>query len=344
MAARGLRPARRARPSLTGGDLTASPAEDHAHAAGRAASRGRESGALALLALAGVWGYGWVVGKVGLEYASPATFVALRTVLAAAAMFVVLLLLRLPLRPPHLGYTLVIGLLQTTGFSGFSMWALDTAGAGKTSVLIYTMPFWLLLLARAFLGECLRGLQWLAVAMAFTGLVLVIGPWRMDGLAPSVAAVVAGLSWAASAVVVKQLQRRQHVDVLSLTTWQTVLGGVPLVVIALLTWTPPDWSGVFIGALAYNALLANALGWLLWLFALRELSAGTAGLGTLAVPVIGVISAWLQLGERPAAVEAVGMALIILALAIVSLREVVCGGAGRRAPSLDEEAEDLPHV
>lgn len=299
---------------------------------------------MALLALAGVWGYGWVVGKVGLDYASPATFVALRTVLAAAAMFVVLLLLRLPLRPPPLGYTMVIGLLQTTGFSGLSMWALDTAGAGKTSVLIYTMPFWLLLLAWAFLGERLRGLQWLAVGMAFTGLVLVIGPWHMDGLAPSVAAVVAGLSWAASAVVVKLLQRRHHVDVLSLTAWQTVLGGVPLVIIALLTWTPPDWSGAFIGALAYNALLANALGWLLWLFALRGLAAGTAGLGTLAVPVIGVISAWLQLGERPAAVEAAGMALIIVALAVLSLREVLRGGAGRRATSLDEEAEELPHM
>jgi len=295
------------------------------------------------MTLAGVWGYGWVVGKVGLDYASPATFVALRTVLAAGAMFIVLLVLRLPLRPPRLSYSVAIGLLQTTGFSGLSMWALSQAGAGKTSVLIYIMPFCLLLLARVFLGERLRGLQWAAVTMAFTGLILVIEPWYMDELLPSVLAAGAGLSWAGSAVVVKRLQRREHVEVLSLTTWQTVFGGMPLIVLAALTWTPPDWSGVFIVSLAYNALLANALGWLLWLFALRELSAGTAGLGTLAVPVIGVVSAWLQLGERPVAVEAVGMALIILALAVISVREVL-GGGGRRAPSPEQECEDLPHV
>ncbi len=258
-------------------------------------------------------------------------------------MFAVLAVLRLPLRPPHIGYTTAIGLLQTTGFSGLSMWALSQAGAGRTSVLIYIMPFCLLLLARVFLGERLRGLQWLAVTMAFTGLVLVIEPWHMDQLVPSVLAAAAGLSWAGSAVVVKLLQRREHVEVLSLTTWQTIFGGIPLVVFAVLTWTPPDWTGIFVGSLLYNALLANALGWLLWLFALRELSAGAAGLGTLAVPVIGVVSAWLQLGERPGAVEATGIALIIVALAVISLREVL-GGAARRTPSAGEEAEDLPHV
>jgi drug/metabolite transporter (DMT)-like permease len=56
------------------------------------------------------------------------------------------------------------------------------------------------------------------------------------------------------------------------------------------------------------------------MFALRKLSAGAAGLGTLATPVIGVAAAWLQLGERPTAGEAAGMALIVAALAVVTVR------------------------
>jgi drug/metabolite transporter (DMT)-like permease len=273
-----------------------------------------------------------VVGKVGLEYSSPFTFAALRTVIAAAGMFVLLLALRRPLRPPRLGHTALIGLLQTTGFAGLAMLALAGAGAGKTSVLTYTMPFWLLLLAWAFLGERLRGLQWLAVVMAFAGLVLVVGPWRMNDLLPSVLAVAAGCSWAGSAVVVKLLQRHEKVDVLSLTTWQMILGGVPLLVIAVIAPdAPTDWTIAFIGSLAYNALLANGVGWLLWVFALRELSAGAAGLGTLAVPVLGVLTAWLQLGERPGAAEAAGMTLIIAALALITVRGVA-GGRRRAAP------------
>ena len=54
------------------------------------------------------------------------------------------------------------------------MTALHDAGAGKVSVLTYTMPFWLLLLAWSFLGERLRGVQWLAVVLSFAGLVLVV--------------------------------------------------------------------------------------------------------------------------------------------------------------------------
>ena len=63
------------------------------------------------------------------------------------------------------------------------MWALESGGAGKTSVLTYTMPFWLLLLAWAFLGERLRGVQWLAVALALAGLVLVLEPVAPAGRA-----------------------------------------------------------------------------------------------------------------------------------------------------------------
>ena len=138
--------------------------------------------------------------------------------------------------------------------------------------------------------------------------------------------MAAGFVWAASAVVAKVLQRRREVDLLSLTAWQMLLGSVPLIVIAFATATrPPVWSASFVWALAYNVLLANALGWLVWLYALRLLSAGRAGLGTLATPVVGVVAAWIQLGERPSPAETIGMALIVAALAVTTLPQVVAG-------------------
>ena len=97
-----------------------------------------------------------------------------------------MIVLRKPLRPPPLGWTMLIGLLQTTLFVGLVITALHDAGAGKVSVLTYTMPFWLLLLAWIFLGERLRGVQWLAVVLAFAGLVLVVRPWALDGVVSGV--------------------------------------------------------------------------------------------------------------------------------------------------------------
>jgi len=296
-------------------------ADGREKAPGEPAARGRDFGAAALILLALIWGYNWVVMKIGLGYAQPFTFAALRTFLGALSLFLLLIVLRRSLRPRAVGFTIVIGLLQTTGFVGLMMWALQSGGAGRTSVLTYTMPFWLLLLAWAFLGERLRGTQWLAVGLALAGLLLVLSPWRMQGAFSSVLALAGGASWAASAIVVKKLQKRQDVDLLSLTAWQMLFGSLPLVLVALLTsHGGPEWSAPFIWAVAYNVTLGNALAWLLWLFALRRLSAGAAGLGTLATPVIGVAAAWLRLGERPTAGEAAGMALIIAALTVVSVR------------------------
>ena len=321
---------------------TSTPSPPAQNADSPSAQAGRDLGILALVVLGPIWGYGWVASKVALAYSQPLTFAALRVVLSALCLFLVLIVTRRSLRPPPLGYTAVIGLLQTTAFVGLVIVALHSGGAGKVAVLTYTMPFWLLLLAWAFLGERLRGTQWLAVGLALAGLLLVLSPWRLQGAFSSMLAVAAGISWAASAIVVKTLQKRQDVDLLSLTTWQMLFGSLPLILIALLTGHGgPEWSAPFIWALAYNVVLGNALAWLLWMFALRKLSAGAAGLGTLATPVIGVAAAWLQLGERPTAGEAAGMALIVVALAIVTVRGLL---VGRRARSPRRDETSVPRA
>jgi drug/metabolite transporter (DMT)-like permease len=275
--------------------------------------------ALALLAL--LWGYNWVVMKVGMSYAEPFPFAALRTFLGALFMFAVLPLLHRRLRPQALGLTVIFGLLQTAGFVGLIMWAVSIGGAGKVSVLAYTMPFWLLLLAWPILHEPVRGLQWAAIVFSLAGLISILGPWNMHGLRSSLLAVAAGFVWALSSVVVKIMRSRHDIDLLTLIAWQGLFGSIPLIIVAVFTYTRPiEWTGSFIAALAFNVIPANALTWVLWLYILHTLSTGTAGLSSLAIPVVGVVSAWIQLGERPTTLEAVGMGLIVVALAILAAR------------------------
>src|SRR5450759_1204997 len=179
-----------------------------------AAARGRDLGAAALILLALIWGYNWVVMKIGLGYAQPFAFAALRTFLGALSLFLLLIVLRRSLRPRAVGFTVVIGLLQTTGFVGLAMWALQSGGAGKTSVLSYTMPFWLLLMAWVALGERLKRFQWVAVALAFCGLMLIFRPWRLHWGFSDLLGVGGALCWPASAVVAKILRKRHEVDLL----------------------------------------------------------------------------------------------------------------------------------
>ncbi len=280
----------------------------------------------ALLLLALIWGYSWVVMKIALDYVQPFTFAALRTSLGALALMAVLPLLKRPMRPKAFWPTALLGVLQTAGFVGLLTWALEDGGAGKTSILTYTMPFWLLLMAWVVLGEKLKAFQWPAVALALAGLVLILAPWRLQGKTSDFLALGGALFWAASAVYAKVLRRRHEVDLLSLTAWQMLLGSLPLIAIALATWEgPPQWTGTFIASLVFVAVFGNALAWVLWLYILNSFRAGTAGLATLLTPVIGITSAWIQLGERPGLVEGLGMLAIVAALLLTGLWELVRG-------------------
>ena len=211
-------------------------------------------------------------------------------------------------------------------FVGLLTWALEGGGAGKTSILTYTMPFWLLLMAWVVLGERLKGFQWVAVGLALCGLVLILAPWRLQGKLSDFLAVGGAICWAASAVYAKVLRKNHEVDLLSLTAWQMLLGSIPLIAIAAATWEgQPEWTGTFIVAVVYVAILGNAVAWVLWLYILDSFRAGTAGLATLLTPVIGISSAWIQLGERPGIVEGLGMMAIVGALLLVAVRELVTG-------------------
>jgi drug/metabolite transporter (DMT)-like permease len=298
---------------------------------------------VALAALALIWGYNWVVMKVGVRYSDPFTFSALRNFLGALALFVCVAVRGGSLRPPHpLWLTVIFGIFQTS-LSGLGVWALYLGSAGKTSVLTYTMPFWLLLIAWVVLRERLQGTQWIAVGIALAGLILVLKPWELRGLTAGLLAVAGGLCWAIAAVLFKVIRKWHTVELLSFTAWQALIGSIPLILAAVFTATQaPVWSGSFIAALIYNVFVASAVAWLLWLYVLHRLPAGTAGISSLAIPVVGVIAAWIQLGEQPGPAEGIGIALIAAALAILTVRGLRAQRAAIRAkPRAGVEAEAL---
>jgi drug/metabolite transporter (DMT)-like permease len=276
---------------------------------------------LALVALAIVWGYNWVIMKIALQDAPPFDFAALRSFFGAMSLFLVLLIQGKSLKPQAVPETIVFGLLQTTGVIGLIHWALVSGGAGKIAVLNYTMPFWALLFAWIFLKERLHGKQWLSVGFALMGLLLVLLPFSLTSdLFSKGLGILSGICWAMSAIFLKRLTQRRSIELISFTAWQMLIGSFPLILIALtVSDRPVQWTSSFIIALLYNILPGSALAWLLWFYALRQLPTGAASLGTLAVPVVGVFAARTQLGEIPSLSESVGIVLILLALLLNAL-------------------------
>lgn len=269
-----------------------------------------------------VWGYNWVVMKIALQYSGALDFAVLRSIGGAACLFLFTATLRRPMLPPAPLRVLLLGLLQTTGFTGLVTLGLETEGAGKTAILAFTMPFWVLGFAALALGERVRDWQWLAIALALLGLILLAGPWDPALQSPGgLMAVAAGACWGASVIVAKKIPMTTRWQLLPITAWQMALGALPLLLLMLLVHQPPiDWNLTFTGALLFNILPANAMAWLFWFYTISRLPAGVTGLSALMVPVIGGTAAWLQLGERPSGLEGAGMALILSALMVLSLR------------------------
>ena len=275
----------------------------------------------ALILLSVLWGYNWVVMKYALLDAGAFQFGAMRTFLGALCLMLVMWAMKIPLKPKELPMLIVLGVLQTCGFTGLIIWALVHGGAGKTAVLTYTMPFWVMVLAWPLLGEKIRGIQWLAVFSSLLGLIIIFDPLHLGGDFFSMSlAVMGGVFWALAVIVAKKLHHRApHLDLISLTAWQMFFGSLPLVAVALIVDAPPiHWSPRLFAAIGFNAILCNALAWLLWLYALQRLAAGVASMTSMLAPLIGVLAAWVHLGEEPSALEIVGMLLIGLALVLIS--------------------------
>jgi drug/metabolite transporter (DMT)-like permease len=98
-----------------------------------------------------------------------------------------------------------------------------------------------------------------------------------------------------------------------------LIGLAPVLLCQAVIDRPPiAWTNTFIAVTLFNGIVATGLGWLAWLYVLHRLPAGTTSLSSLGIPVIAILSSWIQLGEQPGRSELLGMLFIGLALALLS--------------------------
>jgi drug/metabolite transporter (DMT)-like permease len=299
------------------------------------AIRSRRGAYIALVFLTLMWGLNWIAMKYGLRYAQPAVYNVDRILIALAFLFAAMLWEGRPFWPRSWIAVIVTGFFQTTiNFTATTM-ALAGGGAGRTSVLVFTMPFWTMLIAWPVLHERVRGAQWLAVAFALGGLVTIVQPWHWEGeLAPKLWATLSGFGWAAGAVATRYFQRRHQLDMLNLITWQMAVGVIPLLLIPqVLSMPPAQWGVVYAASVIYAGLIATGVGFILWAAVLAVLPAGTASLNMFAIPVIAIVSSMLVFGERITATEWIGIAAIGMGLVILSVRSWLEARRGRGDPT-----------
>ena len=264
------------------------------------------------IAVAIVWGVNFVVIDVGLDTFPPLLFVALRFALTA---FPAVLLVGRP--GVHWKWVLAVGTFMSAGQFALVFLAIDLGmPAGLASLVLQLQAMFTILLAVAFLGERPGRRQLVGAAVALGG-IAVIGAGRAEGVPLGALLLCCGgaLSWGIGNVATR---RAQAPNPAGLLVWSALIPPIPLGALSLALEdhgsVSLDLGGI--AALLYVVVLSTAFGFGAWTWLLKQHPASRVAPFTLAVPVAGLSSAWLFLGETPNAFELLGAAIVLLGLAL----------------------------
>lgn len=282
---------------------------------------------LGVVALA--WGINWPVGKAMLAYLPPIWAVALRSAVGTLALLMICAArgrLVVP-KPGDIPVILSVGVLHMTAFSALVSLGLQFVPAGRSVVLAYTTPLWVVPGAWLLLGEPLTVRRLFGVGLGLLGLLLIFNPLTFDWHAERAVfgnglVMLAALCWAASILYVRS--HRWVTPPFELVFWQALLATGMLIPLALLHDGVPsiDWQPSLIGLLLYGGLFGIALAYWAVTTVNRVLPAATTSLGLLGVPVFGIGCSAVVLRETISPALLGAIALI--------LGGIVLGAWGRR--------------
>lgn len=249
------------------------------------------------------WGLNFPIMKYLLSEWPPLSARGLSGMVGAAALAVVAVLQRQRLAVPR-GMRLrllLVSLLTISAWVAFMGLALVWLDAREAAVLAISVPVWVALLAWPVLGERVSPLRALALAAALGGIFILIGGNGIDasvGKLPGLAMALTGAVCVGLGTVLTKHFPLQMPPT-SLAAWQIGIGCLPVAVIGVVLERPDAaaLSATGWAAMVYMTLVQFCLCYVCWFAALERLPAASASIGTLLVPVIGVLAAAAMLGE-----------------------------------------------
>ena len=294
--------------------------------ADRAAHR---EGILFLIIVVVAWGLTWPVNKVILESLSPLWMMALRSAIATAALFAIAIVLGRLALPPRtdVPVLLSITLLHMVGFAVLAAWGLRLVPTGRSVVLAYTTPLWVIPGAVFFLGERLTLRRMIGVVSGLLGLLVLFNPlafdWaNRDAIFGNGAIIGAAILWAVSILHIRG--HRWRSTPFDLVPWEMLLATAILIPTAMMVAGAPatEWNGRLLALLLYAGVPGTAVAYWATAVASRNLPAVTTALGLLTTPVVSVAVATLWLGEP--------LTLPLIAAIVLILGGIAIGTTGSR--------------
>jgi drug/metabolite transporter (DMT)-like permease len=278
-----------------------------------------------LAGLTFAWGFNWTAMKVALEDVSPWTFRSLCLGFGSAVLFLALRMggQRLAVPRGQWPRLALLAFFNITCWNVLIAFGMTMIPSGRAAILAYTMPALAIPLSVWVLGERLTAHKLAGLALGMAGLALLLGEALVGlGRAPvgSLLVLGAAASWALGVV----LQKRYPVGMPAgpYSAWIMLLGGVPIFGCAVVF----DELGALreVGlwpalGVVYNVLVAFAWAHWAWIKLATSVSVTVFSLSMLVIPVVGVLSGMLFLGERPSWAEFSALVLVLASLFSVAV-------------------------
>jgi len=275
---------------------------------------------LALLAgLTLVWGTNWSMFKIALDELPVLTFRTGSLTVAVIVLFVIMKLRGESVAVPSGRWPALIAasLMNLTVWTIATSFAVLYLPSGHASVLSYTMPLWVALLGFIVFRQPLTGRLLAAILIGVAAVVALMAPnfgsyanapWGLFW------GLFAGFCWAVGTYIVKRTSWPGMG--LSLTFWQVAASWPPIAVgAALIDGPPAHWpSSEAIMVTFYTGAIPMALGTTAWFALVKLLSAQVAGIASIAIPIVAVISGVIVLHEPLSLLQAVAIASTVVSL------------------------------
>lgn len=273
-----------------------------------------------------LWGYAWVVMKQSLDYMGPFTFNAFRFGIGAFISLFFVWLMKVGLPPKkYWKHLVVIGFLQISVVYIFIMLAIRFVDAGKSSVLLYSMPMWGSLLAVKFLGEKLNISKTVGLGMGMIGLLTILG-WDIwagqsfEVIFGEMMIVIAAIIWAVSNTYYRKFAN--ELPQVQVSAFQMSFGAVIIILAALFMerGEPIILNATSIYYILFSGVFASAVCFLIWFMIMSIVDMVTATISTLLVPIFGLFLSNLILGEIMTTSVVIGSLLIIFGIVISQVK------------------------
>lgn len=267
-----------------------------------------------------LWGANFAVVKAALAELHPLAFNGARFLLAGVMLYALLRRrgqVRLPPRE-DMGAVLFLGFIGHSVYQLTFIYGLDMTLAGNAAILLASTPIWTLVITAVLGKEQTGPILWMAALLGAVGIVFVLtgGEKALDlgteQLRGDLLIASGAFCWAIYTVAGKGLLVRH--GSLQVTAWALWFGATPLVLIGIPPAIQTDWTAlpaeVWWGIL-YAGIGAVGIAYTLWYGAVDTLGSPRTALWSNVVPAVGILTAWLYLGEVPGPGQLVGLALII---------------------------------